>query len=301
MLARAGIVDPRAYLWTDGELDSLALVLGLTGAGRGLRRPRLLDLGCGWGSLGIALALRVEDLRVDGIDLDPSMLAAGRRAVSELGLGRRVRLGEGDVADPRESGGADPSAVVCQALLVHQPRPDPWLADVVDRLPAEAMFAAVEVDARARAEGIQDSVTDPDPTFAEERQQIAAAVAEGAQRTLHVDRCLGSRLAPLLRGAGLRDVRAGSLASDQRLVPPYDPAGIRARWFAARLRRRLDAGDDPVDRSLAEAAGMAPERFQAWVARRRDADRRRLVRLGRGEYERDEGAGTFVGWGRVPP
>jgi ubiquinone/menaquinone biosynthesis C-methylase UbiE len=51
---------------------------------------RALDIGCGTGSLAVALARR--GARVTGIDISPQMLDIARRKVDEAGLGESVAL-----------------------------------------------------------------------------------------------------------------------------------------------------------------------------------------------------------------
>jgi SAM-dependent methyltransferase len=299
ILARAGIVDQRAYLWTTSELDRLALTLGVTPRRDPARRPRLLDLGCGWGSLGIAVARRVDDLRVEGVDLDPGLLVAGRLVVRAQGLRGRVHLREDDLTQLDRQALADFDAVACQAVLVHLPRAESWLSGLVARLQAGTVVALVEVDALARARGIRDSVTDDDPEYAALRREVAAAVVEGAQRDLGVDRRIGGRLEAVLGAAGLEEVQGGPIASDALLRPPYGADDPRALWFADRLRRRR--GGDPVERMLAVAGGMPVDRFDRWEERRRRADDRRLGQLSAGCYVRDERGGTFWARGAVTP
>ncbi len=149
ILSRAGIVDQRAYLWTASELEWLALTLGVTPRRDPARRPRLLDLGCGWGSLGIALARRVDDLRVEGVDLDPELLAAGRLIVQALELRDRVHLREDDLTQLDREALVSFDAVTCQAVLVHLPRAESWLSGLVAGLQAGTVVALVEVDALA--------------------------------------------------------------------------------------------------------------------------------------------------------
>ena len=297
LLARSGIVDPRAYLWTAPELDRLAGELGLTADPPPGRRPPQLDQGCGGGSLGVALARRVDGLWVDGVDLDPELLTAGRGVLAALGLRDRVRLREGDLDGLEAAALAGYDTVACQAVLVHMPRPDGWLAGLVDALPAGTAVAAIEADDVARARGIRDSVTDGDPEYGALRVEVARAVTVGARQTLGVDRRVGGRLDGALAGAGLSEVRYEPVAADALITPPYDPEGDRARWFAARLSARREG--DPVDRMLALAGGMSAERFGHWEARRRRADERRLGRLAAGDYRREEAAGWFRGRGVV--
>jgi SAM-dependent methyltransferase len=299
ILSRAGIVDQRAYLWTASELEWLALTLGVTPRRDPARRPRLLDLGCGWGSLGIALARRVDDLRVEGVDLDPELLAAGRLIVQALELRDRVHLREDDLTQLDREALVSFDAVTCQAVLVHLPRAESWLSGLVAGLQAGTVVALVEVDALARARGIRDSVTDDDPEYAALRREVAAAVVEGAQHDLGVDRRIGGRLGVVLGAVSLGEIQGGPVASDALLRPPYRADDPRALWFADRLRCRR--GGDPVERMLAVAGGMSVDRFDRWEERRRRADDRRLGQLSAGCYARDEREGTFWARGVVNP
>lgn len=58
----------------------------------------LLEVGCGSGRLQLQLAHAFPGARCIGIDIDPTGLAAARRAVAEAGLSERVRIVEGDLA-----------------------------------------------------------------------------------------------------------------------------------------------------------------------------------------------------------
>lgn len=63
----------------------------------------LLDLGSGSGRLLIDLAAARPDVRLEGRDLAPNMVAAGRRTLTEVNLHDRVKLVLGDmtrVEDP---------------------------------------------------------------------------------------------------------------------------------------------------------------------------------------------------------
>lgn len=260
-------------------------------------RPQLVDLGCGWGHLGLALALRVPGLRVVGLDLDGELLAAGRGLVDAMGLAGRVRLRKADVEEAGAWRDHRADAVVCQALLAHLPRVDDWLAAGVAQLAPGTRFAAVERDALEAAEAVRDGVTDGDPGYRGQRVASARAVVEGARRSLGVDRRVGSRLTGLLAGAGLEGVSARPLDTDLRLSPPYDPGADRAGWWRGRLERRRQGGVDLVDQSLAASGGMAPDRHAAWCAARVAADGVRLRALGEGRYRRDERVGYHVAWG----
>lgn len=62
---------------------------------------RILDLGCGGGTLGVLLALRVPDAEIDGVEIDPTASVLCRRNYAENGLSDRCRVTEGDLRDYR--------------------------------------------------------------------------------------------------------------------------------------------------------------------------------------------------------
>lgn len=62
--------------------------------------PRLLDLGCGYGPIAVALALNCPGARVDAVDVNDRALALCGDNAAALGVGDRVRaLRPADVAD----------------------------------------------------------------------------------------------------------------------------------------------------------------------------------------------------------
>jgi 2-polyprenyl-3-methyl-5-hydroxy-6-metoxy-1,4-benzoquinol methylase len=61
---------------------------------------RVADLGCGTGWSSIAMATAYPRIRVDGLDLDPDVIAAATGNAAEVGLADRVRFSVLDAADP---------------------------------------------------------------------------------------------------------------------------------------------------------------------------------------------------------
>ncbi|HET9558795.1 MAG TPA: methyltransferase domain-containing protein [Actinomycetota bacterium] len=61
---------------------------------------RVADLGCGTGWSSIAMATAYPRISVDGLDLDPDVIAAAAENASEAGLADRVRFSVLDAADP---------------------------------------------------------------------------------------------------------------------------------------------------------------------------------------------------------
>ncbi|MFT4296318.1 MAG: methyltransferase [Micropruina sp.] len=60
---------------------------------------RLLDLGCGWGVLAVALATACPDAVVDAVDVNPRALALCADNAREHGVGDRVRPLRPEAAD----------------------------------------------------------------------------------------------------------------------------------------------------------------------------------------------------------
>ena len=62
---------------------------------------RILDLGCGGGTLGVLLALRAPDAEICGVEISESAAALCRRNFAENGLSDRCRVTQGDLRDYR--------------------------------------------------------------------------------------------------------------------------------------------------------------------------------------------------------
>lgn len=81
----------------------------------------IVDFGCGVGTSTRLLAGSIPDARrVIGIDLSPYMVAVGKHHNQEKGIGRRVSLLYGDVANTRIPDGSA-SLVSCTFLLHEMP------------------------------------------------------------------------------------------------------------------------------------------------------------------------------------
>ena len=53
---------------------------------------RVLEIGCGWGALGLRAAQKYSDLKWTGVTISSEQLAWGQRRVKELGLSDHVDL-----------------------------------------------------------------------------------------------------------------------------------------------------------------------------------------------------------------
>lgn len=92
--------------------------------GRGLGGCRLLDAGCGSGTLALSLAAR--GFRVTGIDLSETMIEAARRKDED----GRVRWARADIAalEGADLGGPFDAVVCVTDILCHLPELDLWSA-----------------------------------------------------------------------------------------------------------------------------------------------------------------------------
>ncbi|HEX8939440.1 MAG TPA: class I SAM-dependent methyltransferase [Candidatus Limnocylindrales bacterium] len=82
-----------------------------------LVEPSVLEVGCGPGRLGVAIARAVPSVRYTGLDLDPAMVERSVVRAGREGLVTRLRFVEGDVAElPFADGHFD---LVVSTLSVH--------------------------------------------------------------------------------------------------------------------------------------------------------------------------------------
>ena len=63
-------------------------------------RPRILDLGCGYGPIALAVAVHCPGAQVDAVDVNERALALCRENAEALGVADRVRALRPDQVDP---------------------------------------------------------------------------------------------------------------------------------------------------------------------------------------------------------
>ena len=101
------INDLHMSLWTDngvfsksrvdeGSLAFLKVLLPLKLTGK------ILDLGCGYGTIGLTIAMASPEARVDLADINTRALALCERNAHELGLSQRVTILQSDIYEKIE-------------------------------------------------------------------------------------------------------------------------------------------------------------------------------------------------------
>ncbi|MDO5092802.1 MAG: class I SAM-dependent methyltransferase [Propionibacteriaceae bacterium] len=144
------------------------------------RGLRVLDLGCGPGSLGEAIATRFADAQVVGLDRDPILLRLGRETNRH---GERVRLLEVDLTDPAwiTQVGEEKFDAAVSATALHWLSPDS-LVRLYGQLPQVLNPGAVFLNADHLG---YDPVTQPFlRAFAEqEREKFRVAAVDAGAMT----------------------------------------------------------------------------------------------------------------------
>jgi len=109
-------------------------------SGMGLAAPTVIDMCCGSGNLGCALAVRVPGARVWSSDLTDGCVSVTRRNVEHLGLGERVSVHQGDLFASLEGLGLEgrTDVVVCNPPYISAKRLEGDRAHLLEHEPREA-------------------------------------------------------------------------------------------------------------------------------------------------------------------
>jgi SAM-dependent methyltransferase len=207
---------------------------------------RLLDAGCGPGSITLGLAERVAPGEVVGIDADPAALEYARGLAAERGI-TNVRFESGDAyALPYDDASFD--AVFSHCVLQH-------LAD-----PAAAVREMHRVLRPGSVIGIADADHDtsiiypPDPLL----DRWIEVSREMRLRTSGGDVRVGQKLRALLADAGFVRTQAtiacNADGTDERarFIGGWQAAGLEDTAFVAEATR-LDVSDERELRDIAAA------------------------------------------------
>jgi SAM-dependent methyltransferase len=119
-----------------GTVSTSAYTLVVLEALRSSGASRLLDLGCGGGSLLVELCQARPDLTGVGIDIAPEAIEAARRLADRTGLAGRVEFAVADAFDPSSWPASCASVdVICGVGVLHEQfrDGDQAVIDILDR------------------------------------------------------------------------------------------------------------------------------------------------------------------------
>ncbi len=157
---------------------------------------RVLDFGCGPGSISVGLAQAVEPGELHGVDMEESQIEIARAAAAAGGHGN-AHFQTGDVTDlPFEDGYFD--AAHCHAVLMHVPDTERALAEVRRVLRPGGVVASREMIVDSSfLEPANEGTAEAWATFA------GLLLANGGHPQI------GRELRARFHEAGFEDVRAG--------------------------------------------------------------------------------------------
>ncbi|MBQ8612113.1 MAG: methyltransferase domain-containing protein [Oscillospiraceae bacterium] len=187
----------RKYLWNDDYLAFLVQQVWQLNA-----PVRLLDCGCGFGALGLALLpLLPAGSSYTGVDHAPALLAEGRRLFAQQGL--TAEFIEADIYEWQPLQQYD--VVLCQSVLRHVGDAPALVRRMADFARTGGLVVCIEVDRTIEAAGLYIHGLD--------RAEVHAACDLTPlwcteYRNKNRDWAMGVRLPHLLHEAGLRDIDA---------------------------------------------------------------------------------------------
>ncbi|MDE2836629.1 MAG: methyltransferase domain-containing protein [Chloroflexota bacterium] len=204
---------------------------------------RLLDFGCGPGTISVGLAKAVEPGELHGIDLEESQILMAR-AAAEAGGHANATFHVGDVtALPFEDDSFD--VAHCHAVLMHVPDTQAVLAEVKRVLKPGGMIAGREMIGASSFMAPDFGTSEAWSTF------VRLIAANGGHPEI------GKELKDLLQQAGFADVRAG--ASFDFFGTREDIAffhAVAVGWFFS----------DQVVEAATKYGLATQEQFDAWRA-----------------------------------
>jgi SAM-dependent methyltransferase len=179
---------------------------------------RILDVGCGSGEATSRLAAMYPTASLIGVDVGSEVLAAARER--HAALAPRLSFESGDGFALRfDSASFD--LVVCRHVTQLVPQPEKLLAELTRVLAPGGWLHVLSEDYMMLHFPERNGI-DPDRLWRDGPVTFCRATGTDAR--------IGRRTLPILRGLGLRDVRADYLTIDTERVPRATLAGIFTAW-----------------------------------------------------------------------
>jgi 2-polyprenyl-3-methyl-5-hydroxy-6-metoxy-1,4-benzoquinol methylase len=270
----------RLFIWDSEDLARLAQLLGL--------RPGLqvADIGCGWGYLGhLLLPLISPGGRVDGFELQESLIRRGRERITEAGHSGRIVLHQADITDLNEVRDNRFDLAVCQTVLMHLSQPEQALAEMKRIVKPGGLVAAIEPNLVAARASSYDSCGGEDFEQLRRLLLVESYVSEGCQRSGAGDYRIASKLPGLMAASGLGEARLWINPKVYQCTPPYDAEARRYRDFLLAINSPEAAeAEQATWKMMFDAGGGPQELWDAYQEREQEFRSQRLRQLREGSY-----------------
>jgi SAM-dependent methyltransferase len=224
------------------------------------RTARCLDVGCGGGDVAVALARRVPEGSVVGIDVDQAKIDLARAEAAEAGVDN-VEFRLQDVTGPVTAGDMF-DVVYARFVLTHLPDPATALTNLRRRLVPGGVLIVEDIDCTGH-------FCQPDSSAFWRFVELYTQVAQSRG----CDPNIGPRLPGLLRDAGFEQldvsvVQPAGITGEVKLIGPLTLEAIADAVLAAGLAD-ADELSDVVDELYAFAQHdgtfmSLPRIVQAW-------------------------------------
>ncbi len=270
----------RLFLWDAADLPRLAELLELRA---GLQ---VADFGCGWGYLGqLLLPLIAPGGRVDGFELQETLIQRGRERVTEAGYKGRLVLHQADITDLTEVEDNRFDLAICQTVLMHLSRPELALGEMKRVVKPGGLVAAIEPDLLAATASSIDSCGQDDFEHLRRTLLVGSYVMEGCIKTGGGDYRIASKLPTLMAAQGLEDPHLWVNPKTYQCTPPYDKAAQLYRSFLLKTHSPEAAAAEWARWAmLFEAGGGPQELWDAFQQAEEILREQRMKQLREGRY-----------------
>ena len=153
---------------------------------------RVLDVGCGTGSLTFVLARLVPNIHIIGVDITPKLVDAARERATEFGL-TNVEFHESDALQ-LPFANAEFDAVVCQTVLAFVPDPVSVLREMTRVLADGGTFMAAEYHTLNAEWPIDDERLDVTDAEAAESAKYVRMLIRGFRKSGQGDVRIGGKI-----------------------------------------------------------------------------------------------------------
>jgi SAM-dependent methyltransferase len=229
----------------------------------------VLDVGCGVGHWGMLLAsVMPDDVRVTGIDREPSWIEHARARAADRGVEGRFAYQQGDAGRiPFPDDSFD--LTTCQTVLIHLADPAAAIAEMLRVTRPGGLVVVAEPNNLTNAMLLDSISNQAEIGEIVERVRFQLTCERGKVALGEGDNSLGDRVPGLFVAQGLLQVEAHVNDCATAVFPPYAAAAQRAAIDETRdnLERRLWYWREADTRRYFIAGGGGDADFAAHFAR----------------------------------